>query len=170
MDQHIGAHRRPARPFNVAEAINKLMFGFSKFIFNSPVSGGVMAGRDATRISGKSIVGFNDDGDCNCCTVVAEPVMFTVVVDVGDVTEARALFDPMRFMLLLLVSSAWSPSKVELYVLNSVYRFDLMFKFVLLLLLLLLVADNLLFCGSSEVGELKSSDSRDLKWHNQREG
>jgi hypothetical protein len=93
--------------------------------------------------------------------------MFTVVVDVGDVTDAKALFDPMRFMLLLLVSNACSPSKVELYVLNSVYRFDLMFKFVLLLLLLL-VAANLLFCGSSEVGELKSNDSRDLKRKTER--
>ncbi len=129
-----------------------------------------MAGRDATRINGKSIVGFSADGDCNCCTVVADPVMFTVVVDVGDVTDARAVLDPMRFMLLLLVSSACSPSKVELYVLNSMYRFDLMFKFVLLLLLLLLVvAANLFICGSSEVGELRSNDSRDLKRNIRRE-
>jgi hypothetical protein len=121
-----------------------------------------MAGSDATRMSGKSIVGFRADGDCNCCTVVADPVMVIAVMDVGDVTAAKALFDPMRFMLLLLASNACRPSKVELYVLNSVYRLDFMFKFVLLLLLLL-VAANLIFCGSSEVGELKSNDSRDLK-------
>lgn len=55
-------------------------------------------------------------------------------------------------LLLFIFSSAWRPSNVELYDLNSVNLGDI---------IVLLVA-VFVFAGSSEVGELKSSDSRDL--------
>lgn len=60
----------------------------------------------------------------------------------------------IELLLLLLLqlefSSAWRPSNVELYDLNSVYLGDI------------IVLVTTVFAGSSEVGELKSSDSRDL--------
>lgn len=60
----------------------------------------------------------------------------------------------IELLLLLLLqlefSSAWRPSNVELYDLNSVYLGDI------------IVLVTTVVAGSSEVGELKSSDSRDL--------
>lgn len=65
--------------------------------------------------------------------------------------DELTVIELLLFILLQLeFSSAWRPSNVELYDLNSVYLGDI------------IVLATTVFAGSSEVGELKSSDSRDL--------
>jgi len=74
------------------------------------------------------------------------------------------------WLLLLLLSSACKPSNVELYVLNSVYRGDIRFvvPFTGPAVVGVVIVGVVCATGSSEVGELKSSDSRDLKYKKQK--
>lgn len=115
-----------------------------------PFIGGVMAGSDETRINGsppQPLLPFR-----LLFTFALETLILLELPFIGLLLPF--VINDILLLLKFIFSSAWRPSNVELYDLNSVYLGDI---------IVLLVAKFVLVAGSSEVGELKSNDSRDLK-------